>query len=274
MDNLVFLVKSHAPHLDYTKQLIETTAKHNKDNIPIYLSIPKSQENIFKDNIDTTLCNIIFDEDIIKGDLSQNWFTQQLVKMKFSETGLCNNYLWIDGDSYFIKDFYVSDFMFDEETPYTTIHENKDLFQWMATKGNMLDNILKSYIEDRSKVKNLFNRPGKYYDWTCPNLWSVKVFEHMKENYLEPNNLTYEQLLSYVPGELIWYGEYLLATQPIRLVPCESWFKPFHFLEQMEDYRNEGHTEETIAKNFLGIVMPSKETTQLRFEYVISNFKP
>jgi hypothetical protein len=135
----------------------------------------------------------------------------------------------------------------------------------MVTKGNMLDNILKSYIDDRSKVKTLFNRPGKYYDWTCPNLWSVKVFEHMKENYLEPNNLTYEQLLSYVPGELIWYGEYLLATQPIRLVPCESWFKPFHFLEQMEDYRNEGHTEETIAKNFLGIVMPSKETTQLRF---------
>ena len=42
MDNLVFLVKSHAPHLDYTKQLIETTAKYNKDNIPVYLSIPKS----------------------------------------------------------------------------------------------------------------------------------------------------------------------------------------------------------------------------------------
>jgi len=74
MDNLVFLVKSHAPHLDYTKQLIETTAKHNKDNIPIYLSIPKSQENIFKDNIDTTLCNIIFDEDIIKGDLSDEFW--------------------------------------------------------------------------------------------------------------------------------------------------------------------------------------------------------
>jgi len=265
MDNLVFLVKSHAPHLDYTKQLIETTAKHNKDNIPVYLSIPKSQESIFKDNIDTTLCNIIFDEDVIKGDLSQNWFTQQLVKMKFSETGLCNNYLWIDGDSYFIKDFYVSDFMFDEETPYTTMHENKDLFQWMVTKDNLLDGVWKSYTEDRDKVKTLFNRPGKYYDWTCPNLWSVKVFEHMKENYLDPNNLTFEQLLSYVPGELIWYGEYLLATQAIRLIPCESWFKPFHYLEQMEDYRNEGHTEETIAKNFLGIVMPSKETNQLKF---------
>lgn len=265
MDNLVFLIKSHSPHLNYTKQLVETTAQHNKDNIPVYLSIPKSQEKLFKDNIDTNLCNIIFDEDIIKGDVNQNWFTQQLVKIKFSETGLCNNYLWIDGDSYFVRDFYISDFMFDKDTPYTTIHENKDLFQWMATKGDLLDNVWKSYIEDRDKVKTLFNREGKYYDWTCPNLWSVKVFDHMKENYLKPNNLTYEQLLSYVPGELIWYGEYLLATQAIRLVPCESWFKPFHYLQQLIDYKNEGHTEETIAKNFLGIVMPSKETNQLRF---------
>lgn len=265
MDNLVFLIKSHFPHLNHTKQLIETTSQHNKDNIPVYLSIPKSQENIFKDNIDTTLCNIIFDEDIIKGDLNQNWFTQQLVKMKFSETGLCNNYLWIDADSYFIKDFYIFDFMFDEKTPYTTIHENKDLFQWMATQGNLLDNVKNSYIIDRDKVRNIFGRSGKYYDWTCPNLWSVKVFEHMKEHYLTPNNLTFEDLLSYVPGELIWYGEYLLASEAIRIVPCESWFKPFHYLQQMIDYKQQGNTEYTLSKNFLGIVMPSKETKQLRF---------
>jgi hypothetical protein len=265
MDNLVFLIKSHIPHLNYTKQLIETTFKHNKDNIPVYLSIPKSQENIFKNNIDTSLCNIIFDEDIIKGNINQNWFTQQLVKMKFSETELCENYLWIDGDSYFIKDFYISDFMFNKETPYTTIHENKDLFQWMATQGNLLDNVLDSYTSDRDKVRNLFGRTGKYYDWTCPNLWSVKVFNHMREHYLIPNNLTFEDLLTYIPGELIWYGEYLLASEAIRIIPCESWFKPFHYLQQMEDYKKEGHTEETIAKNYLGIVMPSKETNQLRF---------
>ena len=126
MDNIVFLIKSHIPHLTYTKQLVETTAKHNKDNIPVYLSIPKNQYIPFKNSVDTSLCNVIFDEDIVKGDVNQDWFNQQLVKMKFSETGLCKNYLWIDGDSYFIKDFHVSDFMFDEETPYTTIHENKD----------------------------------------------------------------------------------------------------------------------------------------------------
>jgi len=265
MDNLVFLFKSHAPHVHYTKQLIETTAKHNKDNIPVYLSIPKHQEQLFKDVIGTDGYNMIFDEDVIQDTVHQNWFTQQLVKMKFSETELCENYLWVDGDSYFIKDFYYDDFMYTNEIPYTTIHENKDLFQWMATKGTLLLDVLRSYKEDRDKVRNVFDRTGKYYDWTCPNLWSVKVLKHFKEYYLEPNNLTYQQLLSHVPGELIWYGEYLLSTQVIPIIPCESWFKPFHYLQQMVDCKNQGNTEDTLAMNYLGIVMPSKETNQLRF---------
>ena len=87
----------------------------------------------------------------------------------------------------------------------------------------------------------------------------------MKENYLKPNNLTFESLLSYVPGELIWYGEYLLTSKAIRIIPCEPWFKPFHYLQQMNDCKSQGNTEETLAQNYLGIVMPSKETTQLRF---------
>ena len=265
MDNLVFLFKSHAPHIHYTKQLIETAIKHNRDNIPLYLSIPKQQEQLFKDTIGTDGYTMIFDEDVIFDNIHQNWFTQQLVKMKFSETKLCNNYLWVDGDSYFINDFFIHDFMFDSETPYTTLHENKDLFQWMSTKGNLLESVKDSYERDRKLVMDTFGRVGKYYDWTCPNLWSVKVFNHMKQHYLEPNNLSYEQLLQVVPGELIWYGEYVLASEAIRLVTCDSWFKPFHYLEQLNDYKQQGHTEETISKNYLGIVMPSKETNQLRF---------
>lgn len=265
MDNLVFLYKSHRPHLDYTKQLIESTVKHNVDNIPVYLSVPKDQGQLFTNAIGTDGYVMLYDEDVTQSDISQNWHTQQLVKLKFSDMNLCHNYFWVDGDSYFIRDFYLTDFMYDQETPYTTMHENKDLFQWMATKGNLLDNVLSSYQSDRDKVRNLFGRKGKYYDWTCPNLWSTKVLNHMREHYLEPNNLTYQNLLDYVPGELIWYGEYLLASQAIRIIPCESWFKPFHYLQQMIDYKGEGHTEETIAKNFLGIVMPSKETNQLRF---------
>jgi len=63
------------------------------------------------------------------------------------------------------------------------MHENKDLFQWMATKGNLLESVKNSYETDRQTIMDLFGRKGKYYDWTCPNLWSVKVFNHMKEHW-------------------------------------------------------------------------------------------
>lgn len=265
MENIVLFFKSYSNHLAFTKQLIETTIKHNVENIPVYLCVPKKDKALFEKELGTIGYHLILDEDVLKGESHQSWITQQLVKMKFSETQICKNYLWVDGDSYFIRDFYVSDFMYSEDVPYTTIHENKDLFQWMATQGNMLEGVLDSYKLDRDKVRDLFGRKGKYFDWTCPNLWSVKVFEHMKENYLNPNNLNFKNLLEYVPGELIWYGEYLLVSQAIPLIPCESWFKPFHYLQQMVDCKNQGNTEETLAKNFLGIVMPSKETNQLKF---------
>jgi hypothetical protein len=268
MDNLVFLVKSHSPHLHYTKQLIETINQYNTDNIKTYLSVPANQFDLFKNNVDIASVELISDEEVIGAQFKTNWMVQQLVKMKFSQLKLCKNYFWIDGDSYFLRNFSIKDFMYTDEIPYTTMHENKDLFQWMATQGNLLENVLQSYHRDRTKVRELFNPDaldGKYFDWTCPNLWSCKVLDHMVDNYLEPNDLTFESLLQYIPGELVWYGEYLLATQIIPIIPCESWFKPFHYLKQMLDYKNEGHTEKTISENFLGIVMPSKETNQLRF---------
>ena len=92
MENLAFLVKSYNKHLPWTKQLIDTINTHNKDNIKVYLSVPSQDVSLFKNNIDTQNCEIITDEDIVKEDISQNWFTQQLVKMKFSEMGLCKNY--------------------------------------------------------------------------------------------------------------------------------------------------------------------------------------
>ena len=38
-----------------------------------------------------------------------------------------------------------------------------------------------------------------------------------------------------------------------------------HYLQQLNDCKNKGNTEETLAMNYLGIVMPSKETNRLRF---------
>ena len=153
MENLVFLIKSYRNHIDYTQQLVDTINIYNKNNIKTYLAVPEADIPLFKERVDLSNCELLSDESIVGKNVSQSWMTQQLVKMKFSEMGLCKNYFWIDGDSYFIKDFYLSDFMFDEDTPYTTMHENKDLFSWMAqTNPGLLQNVLKSYKSDRQKV--------------------------------------------------------------------------------------------------------------------------
>ena len=268
IDKLLYLVKSYRGDLDWTTQLIESINKHNKDSIKVYLAIPSADVDMF-----THLkCEIITDEEIIGDEINTSWYQwpghtkQQLVKMMFNNMGLCENYFWIDADSYFIRDFYITDFMYTEDTPYTTIHENKDLFSWVAeTDVSMLRNIRSGYEGDRRKVMEVFDREGKIYDWTCPNLWSVKVLQHMSEHYMKPNNLTYSDLLNYVSGELVWYGEYQLKTQVIPTIPCESWFKPFHYKAQMDACKAAGNTEETLAMNYIGIVMPSKEITVGRF---------
>lgn len=268
MDKLVFLIKSYRGHYDWTKQLVESIDKHNKDNIKVFIAVPSSDSDIFSQLGHT----IITDEEIIGDEVSGNWrlwpghTKQQLVKLKFSQLDICKNYFWIDADSYFIRDFFINDFMYTDDIPYTTIHENKDLFSWAAeTDINMLENIRNGYENDRRKVMDVFNRKGKIYDWTCPNLWSVKVLNHMKENYMKPNNLSFTDLLNYVPGELVWYGEYQLKTQVIPTIPAESWFKPFHYKAQMDACKQQGNTEETLAMNYLGIVMPSKEMAVGRF---------
>tara|TARA_B100001094_G_C18129735_1_gene771528 strand:+ start:198 stop:992 length:795 start_codon:yes stop_codon:yes gene_type:complete len=264
VEKLVILVKSYSNHLEYTNQLINTINKHNVDNIKVYLSVPKSQKDMFVNGVDLSNCELLFDEDIIKSDLNQSWFTQQLVKMHFSSMGLCENYLWIDADSYFIKDFRISDFMYNDTTPYTNLTECKDLLTFCAPKGQY-SGVFDAYAGDRRKVMEVFGRKGKLFDSVCPNLWSCKVFDDMRSQYLEPNNLTFTNLLQHVPGELIWYTEYLLSRRPIDIVPCEGWFKAFHYLEQMNECRNLGNTEETLSRNYFGIVMPSKETNELRF---------
>ena len=264
MHKLALFIKSYQGHLDYTKQLIETIKKHNVDSIPTYLSVPRNQIQLFDDNVDTDYAILMNDEEIVGHELGDSWYGQQLVKMSFSQARICENYLWIDADSYFIRDFNIHDFMANEDTPYTNITECRDLLTWCATRPDKA-HVFQSFANDRLKVMELFGRKGKLFDSVCPNLWSSKVLTHMKENYLTPNNMTFENLLEQVPGELIWYTEYLLATKVIDIIPTEGWFKAFHYLDQMLDCRAQGNTEETLSYNYLGIVMPSKETRDMRF---------
>jgi hypothetical protein len=258
MHKIVLYCKTYHRDLDRVQSLIESVKKHNKDNIPLYISVPKLDEKLFKDNIDTDYVNIVFDEDIFPIQ-EQNWYTQQVVKSSFWKLELCENYVMIDSDSYFIRDFYISDFMYDDNTPYTVMHEQKDLFEFTSRYHEYIGHDPKDgFGGDRERIMEMFERKGRLYDFgPSPTIWSSHVWRMLEETQLKPQGITIQDIIMTVASEFTWYGEFLLKTRPIDIVPIEPLFKVFHYPSQYSFYKQQNYTEEMFAKNYLGIVIQS-----------------
>lgn len=265
MDKIVLYTKTYSGDIERVKNLIESVKKYNKDNIPHYISFPKNEFSLFNKFIGTDYVKFIFDEDI--SDITmQNWYTQQIIKSSFWKLGVCENYVMIDSDSYFIKDFYISDFMYNENTPYTVMHEQKDLFEWSSRYNEYLGfNPMGGFQNDRKKVMDFFQRSGRYYDFgPGPTIWSTKVWKEL-DLFLDSRGMNFESAIKMVASEFSWYGEFLLKHRPIDIIPIEPIFKFFHFKPQYDYYKQLGYTEEMFLQNYLGFVMQSNWKAPLTY---------
>jgi hypothetical protein len=262
MEKIVLYCKSFNRDFERIKVLFESIKKYNIDNIPFYISVPKNDYNLFSQ---LEGANIVLDEDIFS--ISSSWIAQQIIKSNFWKLNLSENYVCLDSDSYFIRPFKVSDFMFDENTPYTVIHEQKELFSWSVTKTKELGfDPKEGFINDRQKIMDLFERKGRHYDFgPSPIIWSSKVWKSLEEQYMIPNELTFPDLIEYSPSEFSWYGEALLAFKAIEIYPVEPLFKVFHYPQQYIEYKQQNITEEMIAQNYMGVIMQSNFNSPLKY---------
>lgn len=266
MEKIVLYTKSYSKDIDRLKVSLESIKKHNIESIPYYVSVPKYELNLFKNTLGTDYVNFIADEDIYKVDI-QNWKTQQIVKSNFWKLNICENYLMMDSDSYFIKDFKKSDFLHESGTPYTVMHEQKDLFEWTSKNKQELGfDPYNGFCKERKIVMEILGREGRIYDFgPGPIIWNSKVWKSLEENYLLPNNISFSKLIEYVPSEFSWYGEYFLVSKEINLYPIEPLFKFFHFAKQYVEYKNLGYLEEHFAQQYFGIVMQSNWGAPLKY---------
>jgi len=265
MDKFVIFCKSYINDVDRVKLLKDSIDKFNSDDIKFYVSVPSGDMEIFKNVIGTDGYELISDESIVGENLSENWSKQQIIKSEFWKTELCENYLMIDSDSYFIKEFSLKDFMYNDNTPYTVMHECKDLLQFASRRG--MSFVKESFVGDRLFVQDIFGRTGRQYDFgPSPCIWSSKVWRSLKEEYLDSNNLNFSSLINVKPCEFHWYGEWLLKRKPIDIIPIEPIFKVFHYAEQYQESKNIGDTEKSLSDNFLGIVMQSNWGSPFKYE--------
>jgi hypothetical protein len=135
----------------------------------------------------------------------------------------------------------------------------------LAIKFYLPIHALPILIFNRKKVMETFDRKGRYYDFgPSPTIWSSKVWKSLDEVLLA-NNLDFVNLINNVPSEFSWYGEYLLSNKIIDVVAVGPLFKVFHYGGQREYYKQLGYTEESFSENYLGIVLQSNFTTEIKY---------
>ena len=247
------------------RRLAESIRRFNGDAIPFYVSVPSQDLNNFIQCFGNIPCHFLADEEILRqtcdiyGPLPPDFpadLLQQLVKLEFWRMGLCENYCWLDSDAYFIKTFHRENFFCDEITPYTVQHLAEDLLGFAARTKNK--KVIRDFRSMAIKFQKLFHRSGPLYDFGCsPLLWSCRVLKSLAEDYLQPSNKTIFTLLQEYPCEMQLYGEYLLFSKKIPLVPIGPLFRIYHYAEQFFEAQMQGESEFSLARQYLGVVVQS-----------------
>ena len=197
------------------------------------------------------------------------WEQQMIIKLKLHEHISTNNLLIIDSDGKFIRPFYEKDFIAYDNIPYSIVHENKQIAEYeTALKGGDYNNT--GYAKAVRAYRDIFGfKSNKIYDYgPNPHLWSTKVLGDLYSNYLNYFGLELEEFCLTIKNkygihfrETLTYGEYLMASSSIDIIPSGPLFKTFHWHEMVEFEKGTGlELEENIAKNYLGRIMQSKHT--------------
>lgn len=265
MNNIVLYSCTFRKDLKRTVKLAESIRKHNKSNIPFYISVPPEDVELFKEHLQG-FDVIIFDErDIFKMNPKLDIDTlysirgglrQQVIKSEFWRLGIAENYLVLDSDCIFIRDFDERDFLFQDDIPYSVIHEGRDVLQ--ATERFGPKKIRQHFLADREPIKAALGRKGVTYDFGyAPFLWSKKVWQSLDTHYLTPNGMNFLDAVLLCGSEFTWYGESLIHFRAIPIYPREQLFKHYHYEHQLWADQVLGYRENILAHDYLGVVYQS-----------------
>lgn len=251
--------------LKRTVKLAESIRKHNKSRIPFYISVPAEDVDLFNEHL-TGFNAIVFDEvDIFRANPKlaiqklyeiRGGLRQQVIKSEFWRLEISENYLVLDSDCIFIRDFNEGDFIARDDVPYSVIHEGREVLQ--ATERFGPKKIRQHYLADREPIKAALGRTGVTYDFGyAPFLWSRKVWESLDVNYLSPNGMNFLDAVLLCGSEFTWYGESLINFRAIPIYPREQLFMHYHYEHQLWTHQVLGYKEEILAHDYLGVVYQS-----------------
>ena len=271
MQKLALYNKSYHEDVLGTKDLLESIYKYNCDNLNIIVSCPKNDRALFINTLGTENYELVNDEDYCQLKYINGWASQTPIKLSAFKVLDSINYLILDSDTFFIKDFFTDDFIAYGDTPFTIIHDLKQSqeygFKFFKKEWDKTE-----FAKAQLAHREIFDGPKtkKIYDYgPNPHLFSSKVLKSLFFDLLEKNNMDIESLYLQIkqsfpeihPRETLIYNEFLLANKIIDIVPTGPFFKSYLWKE-VYDYENKnGFTDiNLIRQNYLGVCVQTKHT--------------
>lgn len=274
MGDIVLYCKSYRQDIRRAQVLAESVAQFNRERLPFYMSVPTDDLAMFKEKLSGMPVQLLDDRAIVAANpkldakklaAMPGGRSQQIIKAEFWRLNLAPNYLCLDSDCKFLRDFGRSDFMAPDGNPYTIVHECKELLQFAAVHG--MSKVAEFYAEERRRVMALFGRTGRTYDFgPAPLIWSGAVWRALDEQFLTPQATNLLEAIERLPSEILWYGEALLKFRLVSLWPIEPLFRCYHYRAQFDAARRQGERESMIARNYLGVVYQSNWYRALDYE--------
>jgi hypothetical protein len=273
MNDLVLYCKSYHRDVLRAAKLTESIRIHNPSNLPFYLSCPSTDLALFKNVIGSDGIAFLADEEIIAANASidinafnalPGVLSQQIVKSEFWRLGLCENYVCLDSDSYFIRDCSKNDFMTPSGVPFTVMNESLELRLFGALHRHA--KIARNIDDDCQAIMNILGRSGRHYDFgPLPVVWSRRVWSDLAEKFLEPKGMTFLDAILQFPSEMRWYGEALLKFRSIELWPVETLFRCYHYEDQYRGSKRAGESDKVLSEVYLGVCVQSNWDKQLDY---------
>ena len=244
----------------YTERLIRSYNNFNVDKINLYIVVPSvdiEQFSIFKSEVIHILSDELFSGETIAdgtAGLKIGYLNQQIIKLEFGSLGFADNWMCLDSDGEFLRNFAYADFMYNEFTPYTVLVEDNELRVDRAYFEHVWQGRMRK-IESIAKELNFTDKPIL----TCHGfqILSQKVIRDLKSRYMNPRGVKTADILEKAGYEFSWYNIWLQKSKTIEIHCREPYFKTFHNQRQHLAYLSQGVTRSDIARGYLGIVVNS-----------------
>jgi len=273
MKDIVLYCKSYYRDVQRAKRLAESVRQFNSSNLPFYLSCPTADLALFKNLIGSDGLTLLSDEEIVATNNSINKkafsalpgvISQQIVKSEFWRLGICENYVCLDSDSYFIRDCKKEDFLTPSGAPYTVMNESLELRLFGALHRHA--KVARNIDEGCKAIMDIFGRTGRHYDFgPLPVVWSRHVWTDLAEKFFEPQGMSFLDAMAILPSEMRWYGEALLKYRSIELWPVETLFRCYHYEDQFRNAKSSGESDEVLSQVYLGVCSQSNWDKELDY---------